>query len=136
MQLCREVLRLLNMPEGALSVVFVDAEKMRELNHKYRKRDYPTDVLSFEYKGTEIDGHVFLGEIVIAPEIAWRQHRRWRGRPDREIRKLLVHGILHLLGYNHETDGGAMNRIQQSLMRKMSRDPDLDSTLVEMRDAT
>ncbi len=115
---CRELLRVLNCPEHALTVAFVDAAAIKELNLRYRGRGYATDVLSFGYDGEVIDGRPFLGEIVLAPEIAWRQARRWRGRPEREICKLLMHGILHLLGYDHETDAGEMNSMQRRLMRR------------------
>ena len=115
---CDGVLRVLGVPERSLGVVFVSAGKMRDLNRQYLDRDYPTDVLSFGYQGESMEGSPFLGEIVIAPEIAWRQARRWRSRPEREIRKLLVHGILHLLGYDHEADAGEMNRLQRRILRR------------------
>ena len=91
---------------------------MRALNRHYRQKDYPTDVLSFSYGAAEVEGAVFLGEVIIAPEIAVRNARRWGTRPEKELRKLLVHGILHLLGYDHETDKGRMNRIQERLLRR------------------
>ena len=91
---------------------------MRALNSRYRNRDYPTDVLSFSYGDMKLDQIPFLGEIVISPEVAVRQAIRWGVRPEKELRKLLVHGILHLLGYDHETDKGQMNRIQTKLLRR------------------
>lgn len=65
-----------------------------------------------------MDGIPFLGEIVIAPEIAADQAARFRISPEKELKKLLVHGILHLLGYDHETDRGQMNRYQRRLQRR------------------
>ncbi len=91
---------------------------MRSLNRRYLQRDYATDVLSFAYQGAMAGGEPFLGEIIIAPEIAAHQAARHRACPEREIRKLLVHGILHLLGYDHETDDGRMNRFQTKLLRR------------------
>jgi probable rRNA maturation factor len=108
----------MEVPERTLTVVFVSARKMRGLNRRYRCLDYATDVLSFQYQDEIMEGSPFLGEILIAPEIAWRQARRWRGRPERELRKLLVHGMLHLLGYDHEADAGEMDRLQQRLLRR------------------
>jgi rRNA maturation RNase YbeY len=102
----------------ALSVVFVNSAQMRELNQKYLRHDYATDVLSFSYKATMMEGRPFLGEIIIAPEIAAVHAARYRTSPQKELRKLLVHGILHLLGYNHETDKGQMNRLQRKLLRR------------------
>lgn len=60
----------------------------------------------------------FLGDIVISPAVAHSQALRYGASPEKEIRKLLVHGILHLLGYDHETDGGAMNRLQSRMLRR------------------
>ena len=82
---------------------------MRAYNREHRGKDYPTDVLSFPYGWAE-EGLPFLGEIVIAPAVA---------RDD--FSKLLVHGILHLLGYDHETDHGEMLRLQSQLVREVSR---------------
>lgn len=91
---------------------------MRSLNRRYLQRDYATDVLSFSYEGVMAGSVPFLGEIIIAPEIAVHQAARYKVSPEREIRKLLVHGILHLLGYDHETDSGRMNRFQTKLLRR------------------
>lgn len=108
----------MGVQKRTLTVVFVSPRKMRNLNRQFLGRDYVTDVLSFAYEGEIAEGSSFLGEIVIAPEIAWRQARLWRTEPERELRKLLVHGILHLLGYDHESDAGEMNRLQQRLLRR------------------
>ncbi len=91
------------------------------MNRRFLRRDYATDVLSFGYGKQMVEGRPFLGEVVIAPEVAWRQAFRWHNRPEREFRRLLVHGILHLLGYDHETDSGRMNRLQRKLMRRMAQ---------------
>jgi probable rRNA maturation factor len=115
---CDTLLRTLDHPNQAVSIVFVGIQTMQSLNSRYRQRDYPTDVLSFSYGDITIDGIPFLGEIVISPEIAVHQAIRWGVRPEKELRKLLVHGILHLLGYDHETDRGQMNRIQTKLLRR------------------
>jgi probable rRNA maturation factor len=104
-----------------MSAVFVGPRAMRKLNCKYRGKDSPTDVLSFAYgSGAEAFGDVpLLGEVVIAPSVAFDHARRWRTPPEQEVRKLLVHGILHLLGYDHETDNGEMIRMQNRLMRRL-----------------
>jgi len=115
---CDAALRYLDRPDCALSVVFVANRKMRSLNRVYRGKDYVTDVLSFSYGKVEIEGIPFLGEIVIAPQVAIQQAFDFRVLPERELRKLLLHGILHLLGYDHETDQGRMVRFQAALIRR------------------
>jgi probable rRNA maturation factor len=115
---CAALLRSLGHMSETVSVVFVGARTMRALNRRYRQIDCPTDVLSFSYGTMEIDHIAFLGEVVIAPEIAVRNAARWGTCPEKELRKLVVHGILHLLGYDHETDKGRMNRIQNKMLRR------------------
>ncbi len=101
-----------------MSVAFVGNGEMRRINGCYRGKEYATDVLSFLYGGAVVDGAPFLGEIVIAPQVAL-EHSMSYGVPfDGELRKLLVHGTLHLLGYDHETDDGEMNRMQAKLLRR------------------
>jgi ssRNA-specific RNase YbeY (16S rRNA maturation enzyme) len=70
---CATILQECQQNEGALTIVFVGSHKMKELNRHYRNKDYPTDVLSFGYDGTIVEGVLFLGEIIISPEIARRQ---------------------------------------------------------------
>jgi probable rRNA maturation factor len=115
---CDMLLQSLGHPNHSVSIVFIGTQAMRALNKCYRQRDYPTDVLSFSYGDMKLDQIPFLGEIVISPEIAMRQAVRWGVSPEKELRKLLAHGILHLLGYDHETDEGQMNRIQGKLVRR------------------
>lgn len=106
------------MSDRSLSVVFVGTGTIRSLNARYRQKNYATDVLSFSYDGAVVDRLVFLGEIVIAPEIAVNQAMRYGVAPDWELRKLIVHGVLHLMGYDHESDGGQMDRLQSKLLRR------------------
>jgi probable rRNA maturation factor len=115
---CANVLQSLSVGVAGLSVVFVKAGRMRAINNAYLGHDYATDVLSFSYGETVMEGRRFLGEIIIAPEVAASHAARYGTSPENEIRKLLVHGILHLLGYNHETDRGQMNRLQKKLLRR------------------
>ena len=108
----------LGFPDQAFSVIFAGAAEMRRLNRVWRKKDRATDVLSFSYGGDIVDGMPFLGEIVVAPEIAARQAAEYGVTPENETRKLIVHGALHLLGYDHETDGGEMMRLQKRVLRR------------------
>ncbi|MBA3432284.1 MAG: rRNA maturation RNase YbeY [Actinobacteria bacterium] len=83
-----------------LSVLFITEDHMRQLNAHYAGHDYATDVLAFPM-GEDDDGQLLLGDVVICPQIA-RQNALERGRQVREeLDMLLVHGTLHLLGYDH-----------------------------------
>ena len=77
-----------------------------------------TDVLSFEYGVKGDSGVPFLGEIVISPATALCQALRWGSTHDRELRRLLVHGMLHLLGYDHTCDQGEHLAVQRRLLRR------------------
>jgi probable rRNA maturation factor len=115
---CVALSESLNLSNRAFSVIFVGTRAMRRLNGEWLKKDYATDVLSFAYDGEIVDGLPFLGEIVIAPQVAARQALQYGVTPEHEIRKLIVHGLLHLMGYDHETDGGDMQRMQNRLLRR------------------
>lgn len=85
---------------GQLNVVFVSDQYIRALNKAYRDKDQPTDVLSFNY---EDEGGI-LGEVYISVETAKRQAKEHKLRLEDELIKLIVHGILHVHGFNHEED--------------------------------
>jgi probable rRNA maturation factor len=91
------------------------------MNRTYRGKDYATDVLSFRYEGETEDDAPFLGELVLSPEVASGQAQRWQTTTEREVRKLLIHGVLHLLGFDHEADEGEMDRLQARLVRRRSQ---------------
>lgn len=102
----RSVLARFDLPEPELSVLLTDDTLIHQLNRDYRGKDRPTDVLSFSQReGEDMPSPVdVLGDVVISVETAGRQAAE-RGRTlDDEVRLLLVHGILHLLGYDHEED--------------------------------
>ena len=93
---------------------------MREFNHRYREKDTTTDVLSFPGdEEPEPDGSVHLGDIVISVATAARQARELGHSLPRELKRLLLHGYLHLLGYDHETDDGTMLRLERRLVRRL-----------------
>lgn len=95
------ILKSLGLPTRCeLSVTFTDDRRMRELNRVWRDIDRTTDVLSFPQDGGP--DFSLLGDVVISLETASRQSRRYGNTVNEEIKKLLVHGILHLLGYDHK----------------------------------
>ena len=109
---------------GRVGVALVSDATLRALNRRYRGRDYATDVLSFPDAGADKSrGRVgsalpFLGDIVIARGVVRRQARAVGHARDTELRVLALHGLLHLLGYDHERDDGAMSRVEERLRRK------------------
>jgi probable rRNA maturation factor len=87
--------------ETEITVVFVGLQAIRTLNRTFRKKDEPTDVLSFPIGARGADGKHYLGDIVISVPVAERQARENGHTLDREIEILVLHGFLHLIGHNH-----------------------------------
>ena len=103
-------LQLQNRP---FSVVFIADDVMRAYNRQYRGLDKPTDVLSFR------GDHAYLGDILISSETAYNQSRKSRTLGfETNLRRLILHGLLHLMGYDHETDNGEMRTIERRLRRR------------------
>jgi len=119
-------LRELEMPDDAeVSVLFVDDDAIMNLNREYRGKDAPTDVLSFaQQEGEElIDayGAPVLGDIVISLERAVEQAESFQHSLERELAFLLVHGLLHLVGYDHDEEfRGEMRDRQEALLQALN----------------
>jgi len=118
---------------GDLAIALVGDAAVRALNKRYRRKDAPTDVLSFPADPPEalrvpVEERQ-LGDIVIATGVARRQARDAGHRYEIELRVLALHGLLHLLGYDHHDrdDGGRMARLERRLRRKGG----LDAGLIE-----
>lgn len=94
-----------------ISVLFCGDRRMRALNRSYRGMDRSTDVLAFPSGGPFAAG-VFAGDVIVSIPYAKRQARRRGESASRELDRLLVHGFLHLLGYDHETDEGQMDALE------------------------
>jgi probable rRNA maturation factor len=102
LQLAQEKLRL--KKTHSLSFAYVSPARIKKLNGQYRKKNKVTDVLSFAEDGRAIGVEGFLGEIIICPVRAQKQAKEFKQSFEREILKLTLHGYLHILGYDHETD--------------------------------
>jgi probable rRNA maturation factor len=89
------------LADPEVTLAFVGERAIRTLNRKFLKKDRPTDVLSFPLGEKGADGKFYLGDIVIAVPVAFRQSRAKGHSLDRELRLLAIHGFLHLLGYDH-----------------------------------
>ena len=100
-------------------LVLTDDRTLRELNRRFRGIDVATDVLSFPDGDRLPSGDPFLGEIIISVDLARRQAEELGHDEIRELCELALHGALHLLGYDHERDGGEMNRIELGLRREL-----------------
>jgi probable rRNA maturation factor len=101
------ILRMLEQAKSELSIALVGDREIRELNRSYRKRDRATDVLSFSLVDGEWAGFrgELLGDVVISVETAARQARSRHRSLNEETARLLIHGVLHLLGHDHELPG-------------------------------
>ncbi len=100
---------------GELAVVFAGDALLRQLNRDYRFKDQPTDVLSFESQGKDMG----LGDIIISVETARANAVRFSRTLDRELEILALHGFLHVLGYDHETDQGEMEALEKGLRARL-----------------
>lgn len=106
---------------GEIAVALVTDRHIRTLNRRYRGKDAPTDVLSFSAEAEPMPrAPRLLGDIVIATGVARRQAREMSHSYATELRVLALHGLLHLLGYDHEDprDGGRMRRVEARLRRQ------------------
>lgn len=93
----------IGLEEGILNVVFVTDAYIQALNKQYRGKDKPTDVLSFNYQQEDAESDL-VGEIYVSVETADRQAVEHRHSLSDELIKLIIHGILHVHGYDHEED--------------------------------
>jgi probable rRNA maturation factor len=118
--------------DKSVTVAFISDRRMKQLNNFFRGKNLTTDVLSFPHSpdnfagpsadadGTDIsDEQDFLGDIVISAEQAERQAKENGLTLESEIQQLILHGVLHLCGYDHETDRGEMNRLELKLRKKL-----------------
>jgi probable rRNA maturation factor len=98
------ILKMLEHEHSELSIALVGDREIRELNREHRSLDRPTDVLSFSLIDGEWAGFrgALLGDVVISTETAARQARKRHRSLDEETTRLLIHGVLHLLGHDHE----------------------------------
>ena len=109
-RIIKKVLQYLKVDEETeISILFTDDKFIRSLNNKYRGINKPTDVLSFSLqagavKYPEVESNKLLGDIIISVETAQRQADNLKHSIEKELTVLLIHGLLHLTGYDHEKD--------------------------------
>lgn len=122
-----------------ISLSYVDEDEMHELNHQWRDIDRTTDVLSFECDSAfdediPLDEVLELGDIILAPEVIARRAPGFGNDPTDECRLMLVHGLLHLLGYDHIEDDEAeeMEAREDALLRELAVQRGDDPSKVEV----
>lgn len=125
----RQVSSTLGLGQRHFNVCFVSDEEISRMNSVYRGKAAPTDVLSFPWEGEGESGpeefvagefRNFLGDVVISVATASRNATAEGHSAEEEIRMLILHGVLHLLGYDHETDHGEMKSLELSLRERLN----------------
>jgi probable rRNA maturation factor len=135
--------RELGFPESGVTVLLIGDSAMAQLNRRFRDKSGPTDVLSFPAsavraprslprrtkRSSRIHGRTrtgdlaYVGDIAISPQTARRNARRYSRSLPEELRILVLHGLIHLAGFDHETDEGQMERLEQRLRRRLGLTP-------------
>ena len=124
-----QVKKALDLGQRDFNVCFVSDDEISRMNSVYRGKAVPTDVLSFPWEGDGESGpeesgtdefRNFLGDIVISVATAERNARTEGHSTEEEVRLLILHGVLHLLGYDHETDHGEMNSLELKLRERLN----------------
>ncbi len=114
------VLDRLDRPDSEVHVLVTDDHRIQELNRQYRQIDQPTDVLSFP-DGSELpNGRILLGQLVVSLETARVQAEDGGHSEIRELEELVLHGVLHLLGFDHGEDDGEMDALELRLRQEIS----------------
>ena len=115
-----KALQVIGKDAANATIVFVTDSAIKELNRRFRGKNYPTDVLSFPSaeEPFEIENAAQLGEIIISVPHAAAQAKENDLSFADEVRQLILHGLLHLMGYDHETDDGQMRTIERRLRRR------------------
>jgi probable rRNA maturation factor len=114
------VRRELRFASESVTVQLISDAAMARLNRTYRRKSGPTDVLSFPANGSKPNQNTeYVGDIAISPETARRNARRFSRTLPAEMRILILHGMIHLAGFDHETDNGEMDRLERRLRRRL-----------------
>ena len=120
-QFYERVQRELGFAPESVTIQLISDDSMARLNQTYRKKHGPTDVLSFPANGLRrrAGASGYIGDIAISPETARRNARRFSRSLPREMRILILHGMIHLAGFDHETDDGEMDRFERRLRKRL-----------------
>jgi probable rRNA maturation factor len=120
MQFHERVRRELGFAPESVTIQLISDATMARLNETFRKKHGPTDVLSFPANGARpAAGAEYVGDIAISPETARRNARRFSRSFPLEMRILILHGMIHLAGFDHENDHGEMDRLERRLRKRL-----------------
>jgi probable rRNA maturation factor len=120
LQFYERVRRELGFAPESVTIQLISDVTMARLNETYRKKHGTTDVLSFPANGPRPKkGAEYIGDIAISPETARRNARRFSRSLPAEMRILMLHGMIHLAGFDHETDHGEMDRLERRLRKRL-----------------
>ena len=110
----------MKFPPESVTVQLISDDAMARLNRTFRNKRGPTDVLSFPANGAKPSAKSeYVGDIAISPQTARRNARRYGRLLADELRILILHGMIHLAGFDHETDQGEMERLERGLRRRL-----------------
>jgi probable rRNA maturation factor len=118
-ELATAALRALGVGPAEVGVLVGDDTTIRMLNRHFRGKDAPTDVLSFPAGFAQPDGLPYLGDVAISLETASRQASEMGVPLERELCTLLLHALVHLCGYDHESDAGEMEALEARLREEL-----------------
>ena len=127
-RLIHQLLVLICESESEVSIKFVGDARMRRLNREYRGNDQATDVLAFAFREAGGPPSLMLGDVVISVPMACRQAKSFGHSLSEELARLFIHGLLHLVGYDHErseVDAWNMKRKEMGLWKRVSPIPKL-----------
>ena len=127
-RLIQQLLVLIRESESEVGIKFVGDTRMRRLNREYRGNDRTTDVLAFAFREAGGPPSPILGDVVVSIPMARRQAESFGHSLSEELTRLFIHGMLHLVGYDHErseADARSMKRKEMELWRRVSPIPKL-----------
>jgi probable rRNA maturation factor len=116
------ILELVGEENAELSLALIGNLEIKKLNARYRKKDYATDVLSFPVEGIILKETRLLGDVVVSVEKAAEQAKARGHSSEQELVTLLIHGVVHLIGYDHERsarEARAMRRVEKRIYRQL-----------------
>lgn len=121
-QLIKDCCHIMDEDDAEVSITFINDEEMQELNHQYRGLNKPTDVLSFSMRDGEPIGNLnALGDLVISYDTAVLQSHDFGHAIQTEVNELVFHGMMHLFGYDHETDLQQWQNVEQEFIQSLKK---------------